>query len=136
MPAVMWSEAPESKTLADNLRRFGKERGMANWNQMAVKFGEWARDKPFVEPISVNTLRNLAKRETAPQASKLLHLANFLEVPLYTLFIEDCPTPPELVMTLNALVAAFVNGDNNTREAIHHMLSAFTSAGRPRLAAL
>lgn len=124
MPPVLWADSPVSRTLADNLQRFGRARGMENWNQMATRFRDWSLDKPFVEPISVNTLRNIAKRENAPHVSKLVLLADFLEVPAYALFIPDCPPAPDLVMALNALVAAYVNGDGNTREAIHHMLKA------------
>ena len=134
IPAVQWAESQVSCTLADNLARFGRERGIVNWNQMADQFADWSKDKPFVEPISVNTLRNIAKRTNAPQASTLMLLANFLEVPVYMLFIEDSPSQPDLIVTLNSLVATFVNGDKNTRAAIQHMLSAFSSA-RPKLRA-
>ena len=59
---------------------------------------------------------------------------DFLEVPVYALFIPDCPPAPDLVMALNALVAAYVNGDGNTREAIHHMLKAIQRPSSNRAA--
>ena len=121
---MLWSESKFAATLADNLARLGHERGIANWNQMAVQFELWSRHKPFVEPISVNTLRNIAKKQNAPQASTLVDLAAFLEVPPYALLIPEVPAKAELIMVLNALVAAFVNGDKHTRTAIKHMLSA------------
>jgi transcriptional regulator with XRE-family HTH domain len=123
---MLWSEAKFSATIAENLARLGAERGIENWNQMAVQFEEWARDKKFVEPISVNTLRNIAKRSNAPQASTLCDLAAFLDVPPYMLFIEHLPAKHELVVTLAAVVAAFINGDKHTRSAIKYMLSAIT----------
>jgi transcriptional regulator with XRE-family HTH domain len=128
---MLWSEAKFSATIAENLARLGAERGIENWNQMAVQFQQWARDKKFVEPISVNTLRNIAKRSNAPQASTLCDLAAFLNVPPYMLLIEDLPVKHELVVTLNAVVAAFINGDKHTRSAIKHMLSALSP--RPKI---
>lgn len=134
LPVMLWADSIEARTLTDNLLRFGRARGMENWNQMYVQFKEWSRDKDYVDAIAVNTLRNIGKGANSPRASTLMHLAQFLGVPLYALFIEDCPAPPELIMTLNALVAEFVNGDDKKREAIRHMLAAFTST-RPTRAA-
>ena len=131
IPAMQWAESKVSSTIADNLARFGQERGIENWNQMAAQFGVWAKRKPFIEPISVNTLRNIGKRTNAPQASTLAELAEFLGVPVYMLFIEGMPPKPEHVMALNALVATFINGDKATRSAIKHVISVL-SAPRPK----
>lgn len=107
---------------------------MTNWNQMAVQFADWTKDKQFVEPMSVNTFRNIERRATSPRASTLQAIAEFLEVPVYALLIDGAPDKPDLIMVLNALVAAFVNGDEATRDAIRHMLSAFSAAKRPQAA--
>lgn len=132
--SVEWSESKVSKILASNIERIARERGIDNWNQMAVEFAAWAKNRPFIDPIPVNTFRNIAKRANAPHASTLVKLADFLRVPVYLLFVEDAPVKPENVMALNAMIAAFVNGDKATRSAIKHMISAL-SAHRPRLTA-
>ena len=119
---MQWADSPTATQLAENIERFRDARDIANWNQMANAMQEWAKRRNFTDPVALNTLRNIAAGRNAPRLASLVQIAEFLQVPLYMLFIPDVDGDPSFVVALNAVIATFVNADPATRESIRMLL--------------